>query len=168
MEENKEKTVGVSNTISPTINPIENKKKRKVFLSEDGTMRKNDIRHHYGKLSLIIFCYCQRIIFYRHYAELVMQLWWQYSDNIFCLKMWKKADVMLLKRLFLLVRRRYLLIPGSSCLQWAFCSESSNKKQRLLFSECALSPKWQKIKRNQWPLAKWTPNQLPIQIWIDM
>lgn len=45
--------------------------------------------------------------------------------------------------------RKYLLIPGSSCLELAFRSESSNNMQRLLVFDCGFSPKWQKIKRNQ-------------------
>lgn len=50
--------------------------------------------------------------------------------------------------------RKYRLILGSSCLALAFLSESRSNMQRPSIFDCRSSPKLQKIKRNQWPLAK--------------
>lgn len=50
---------------------------------------------------------------------------------------------------------KYLLIKGSSLGGAPYaCSESSNNMQGVLVFDCRLSPKWQKIKRDQWDLMK--------------
>jgi len=48
----------------------------------------------------------------------------------------------------------YLLISGSSRLGLAISSESSNSMHRDRVVDFKLSPKWQRIKRLQWPLEQ--------------